>query len=70
MEEPAKNTSVNAEAVEQQIILLTVQVLWACVWNTTRKKRRNRSLPISTSTCHAEVACPCMSRNWAARNTR
>ena len=36
MEEPAKKTSVNAEAVEQQSIMLTVQVLWAChAWNTT-----------------------------------
>ncbi|MGA8735971.1 MAG: hypothetical protein WB558_18785 [Terriglobales bacterium] len=36
MEEPAKKTSVNAEAVEQQSIRLTVQVLWAChAWNTT-----------------------------------
>ncbi len=36
MEEPAKKTSVNAEAVEQQSIMLTGQVLWAChVWNTT-----------------------------------
>lgn len=35
MEEPAKKTSVNAEAVEQQSIMLTVQVLWAChAWNT------------------------------------
>ena len=35
MEEPAK-TSVNAEAVEQRSIMLTVQVLWAChAWNTT-----------------------------------
>ena len=36
MEEPAKKTSVNAEAIEQQSIMLTVQVLWAChAWNTT-----------------------------------
>lgn len=36
MEEPAKKTSVNTEAVEQQSIMLTVQVLWAChAWNTT-----------------------------------
>ena len=36
VEEPAKKTSVNAEAIEQQSIMLTVQVLWAChAWNTT-----------------------------------
>lgn len=36
VEEPAKKTSVEAEAVEQQSIMLTVQVLWAChAWNTT-----------------------------------
>ena len=36
MEEPAKKTSVNAEAIKQQSIMLTVQVLWAChAWNTT-----------------------------------
>ena len=39
MEEPAKKTSVNAEAIEQQSIMLTVQVLWAChAWNTTPEK--------------------------------
>lgn len=37
--EPAKKTSVNAEAIEQQSIMLTVQVLWAChAWNTTPEK--------------------------------
>ena len=36
MEEPAKKTSVNAEVIEHQRIMLTVQVLWAChAWNTT-----------------------------------
>jgi predicted methyltransferase len=36
VEEPAKKMSVNPEAVEQQSIMLTVQVLWAChAWNTT-----------------------------------
>lgn len=35
MEEPAKKTSVNSEAVKKST-MLTVQVLWAChAWNTT-----------------------------------
>lgn len=39
MKEPAKKTSVNAEAVEQQSNMLTVQVLWARhAWNTTPEK--------------------------------
>jgi hypothetical protein len=34
--EPAKNERAKSEAIEQQSIMLTVQVLWAChAWNTT-----------------------------------
>ena len=33
--EPAKQKCFESEAVEQQSIMLTVQVLWAChAWNT------------------------------------
>ncbi len=39
MTEPAKNERAKSEAVEQQSIMLTVQVLWAChAWNTTPKE--------------------------------
>jgi hypothetical protein len=34
--EPARKASVNTEAVERKITMLTVQVLWAChAWNAT-----------------------------------
>lgn len=34
--EPAKQERLESEAVEQQSIMLTVQVLWAChAWNAT-----------------------------------
>ena len=34
--EPAKQERLESEGVEQQSIMLTVQVLWAChAWNTT-----------------------------------
>jgi hypothetical protein len=43
VEEPARKTSVNTEAVKERSTMLTAQLLWAChAWNATPEEAARR----------------------------